>query len=180
MLSSGASITQAWQLPVPAGSTSSSGHCGRRAPGCDGGEAAHWVPALLSRSISQKLLCHSRGCSQWSFLASTLGTALSKEWGQELPWRCWGASLGRLKLLQSHKGPRCRESLSMLTLSHVDQVTVESCRDQGRRELLEVPLEGLCQRLGIVQVHVHSRGVCRDETQWETLVCGAAPLAWCL
>lgn len=85
-----------------------------------------------------------------------------------------------LNLLQSHKGPRCRESLSVLTLSHVDQVAVESWRDQGRWELLEVPLQGLCQCLGIIQVHVHGRGICRDETQWETLVCGAAPLAWSL
>lgn len=78
--------------------------------------------------------------------------------GSETPWRCWGFP----KLLQPHRGPKCRGSPCVLTLSHVHQVAVESWRDEGHGELLEVPLQGIRQRLGLVQVHVHSRGICRE------------------
>lgn len=53
------------------------------------------------------------------------------------------------------------ETPSVLTLSHVEQVGADSRGDEGGWQLLQVPPQGLGQRLGIEQVHVHSRGVCK-------------------
>lgn len=46
-------------------------------------------------------------------------------------------------------------SLSLLTLSHTEQVGAECGRDKGDWQLLQVPLQGLCQCLGIVHLHIH-------------------------
>lgn len=51
------------------------------------------------------------------------------------------------------------ETPSVLTLSHVEQVGADGRGDEWGWQLLQVPPQGLGQRLGVEQVHVHGRGV---------------------